>query len=122
MVRLKTMRLAVSHTYFNKKLDEFGQSYDEAINQMLEVEKKVLQKKIPAQHPTSVNQQNPEADNHDLEMSESSKLICAKRLALIAEKPLPDIEIDFSIPVMKKCHRKCNEMPILYKNKFHKYV
>ena len=70
MVRLKTMRLAVSHTYFNKKLDEFGQSYDEAINQMLEVEKKVLQKKIPAQHPTSVNQQNPEADNHDLEMSE----------------------------------------------------
>jgi hypothetical protein len=108
------MRLAVSHTFFNKTLDEFGQSYDE-----------VLQKKIPAQQPTSVNQQNPEADNHDLEMSESSKLICAKRLALIAEKPLPDIEIDFSIPVMKKCHRKCNDLPILYKNKlccFHKYI
>ena len=63
------MRLAVLHTYFNKKLDEFGPSYDEAINQMLEVERKVLQKKIPVQQPTSVNQQNPEADNHDLEMS-----------------------------------------------------
>ena len=103
------MKLAVSHPYFNKKLEEFGKNHDESVQEILKVEKKILQKKIPAQQPKAVNPED-QVDKHS-EMSEASKLILAKRLSLITETlPDSDLECDFSIHAMKRCFRKCFQL------------
>lgn len=97
------MRLAVSHTYFNKKLDELGQAHDAPIHQILDVERKMLQKKFPKQDPEAASVQE-QAEDCNTEKALMGKY-CAERLALIAAAPLPDLDIDFSVPVLKKCHR-----------------
>ena len=51
----------------------------------------------------------------DSNMSEASKAIYAKRLALIENAPQSDMGIDFSLPIMKKCFRKfLNELKSLF--------
>ena len=99
------MRLAVSHSYFNKKLDEFGLGHDEAINRIMEIEKKELERTHPT-HSIPACEETINIEVGDSNMSEASKAIYAKRLALIQDAPQSDLEIDFSLPIMKKCFRK----------------
>jgi hypothetical protein len=99
------MRLSVSHTYFNKKLDELGQGHDATVCQMLDVQKKILQKKIHQQDPEPVSRQD-QLDDSDVPETPTATIF-EKRLALIAAAPLPNLDVDFSIPVLRKCHRKC---------------
>lgn len=101
------MRLAVSHSYFNKKLEEFGQGNDDGIRQMMELEEKQLQNAFPTPEPEVVAVIEVNADDDDdSNLSDASKSILAKHLALIEDKQLSDLEIDFALPVMKTCFRK----------------
>lgn len=99
------MRLAVSHTYFNKKLDEFGQGHEDDVLQIMEMEKKKLQKAFPIPD-TQVIAEKADVDHGNSSLSEASRAIHAQRLALIEDIPHSDLEIDFAVPAMKQCFRK----------------
>ncbi len=99
------MRLAVSHTFFNKKLDEYGEGHDESIRQIIKLEKAELQKCFPIPE-NCVVEEDIDPDVGNCSMSEASKAIHAKRLSLIKDIPESDLEIDFSVPVLKMCIRK----------------
>ena len=45
-MRLKSLRLAVSHTYLNKKMDEFGQNHDQSLKKLMEIDTQLLRQKI----------------------------------------------------------------------------
>ena len=68
------MRLAVSHSYFNKKLDEFGLGHDEAINRIMEIEKKELERTHPT-HSIPACEETINMEVGDSNMSEASKAI-----------------------------------------------
>lgn len=86
------MQLAVSHTYFNKKLEEFGHGHDDAIKQLMVLEEKQLQKAFPIPDP-EIGMQELSTDDVDSSLSDASKSIFAKRLALIQDTPQSDLEI-----------------------------
>ena len=100
------MRLAVSHTYFNKKLDEFGQGHDDDILEMMELQNIELQKAFPTTKQPQVIEMGVDSDDGNSSLTNASKAIFAQRLALIEEIPHSDLEINFSVPVMKNCSRK----------------
>jgi hypothetical protein len=100
------MRLAVSHTYFNKKLDEFGQGHDDDILEMMELQKIELQKAFPTTKQPQVIEMGVDSDDGNSSLTNASKEIFAQRLSLIEEIPHSDLEIHFSVPVMKNCPRK----------------
>ncbi|CAB4033570.1 Hypothetical predicted protein [Paramuricea clavata] len=96
------MRLAVSHIYFNKKLDEFGQGHDDILK-MMELQKIELQKTFPTTKQLQVIEMGVDSDDGNSSLTNASKAIFAQRLALIEEIPHSDLEIKFSVPVMKNC-------------------
>lgn len=115
------MRLAVSHTYFNKKLDEFGQGHDDDILEMMELQKIELQKAFPTTKQPQVIEMGVDSDDGNSSLTNASKAIFAQRLALIEEIPHSDLEINFSVPVMKNCPVSYIKflIPILIKNGLH---
>ena len=114
------MRLAVSHTYFNKKFDDFGQ-YQDDILEMMELQKIELQKTFPTTKQPQVSEMGVDSDDGNSRLTNASKAIFAQRLALIEEIPHSDLEINFSVPVMKNCPGSYIKflIPILIQNGLH---
>ena len=100
------MRLAVSHTYFNKKLEEFGHGHDDDIRRIMELEKKQLHKGFPTSEPAKFAVDADDSIDGNSGLSDASRSILAQCLSIIKDNPYPDLEIDFAIPVMKNCIRK----------------
>eukprot|EP00794_Sanderia_malayensis_P010330 gene10330-11403_t len=100
MVRLKSMGLAVSHTYFNKKLDQLGVMHDADVTRLMEIEKRKLQAAFPVPECTPIAETVTDGNSS---LSEASKAIHAQRMALVEDiKPL-DLEFDFTMPALRKC-------------------
>ena len=82
--------------------------------ELWKLKKKELERKYPI-HSIPPCEETINMEVGDSNMSEASKAIYAKRLALIEDAPQSDLEIDFSLPNMKKCFRKSlNELKSLF--------
>ena len=104
------MRLAVSHTFFNKKLDEYGHGHDAELLKMMELEKAELIKSTPSPDCVSpaVEEVQVQDDGTHCVLSDASRRILDQRLSLIKDNVHPELEIDFALPVLKTCARKCH--------------
>ena len=71
----------------------------------MEIEKKELERTYPTHSiPPCEETINMKVGNSN--MSEASKAVYAKHIALIEDVPQSDLEIDFLLPIMKKCFLK----------------
>ena len=52
------MRLATSHTFFNKKLDGFGHDHDASIKEMMDLEQRKLKQTFPVENEETIWQKN----------------------------------------------------------------
>ena len=97
------MTLAVSHTFFNKKLDKFGHRYDANIKEM-DLEKQKRNEVFPVAMKKLTLRKNRKSWDDGCSLSDMSQQILRQRIALIIEDNFDSIpEIDFALPVMKKC-------------------
>lgn len=101
------MRLTVSHTFFNKKLDEFGHGHDAELIKMMDLEKSKLMISFPAADVQSaqVNDGQLKVDGN-CSMSDMSRQILDQRLSLIKGDVHSELEVEFAAPIMKECVRK----------------
>eukprot|EP00794_Sanderia_malayensis_P014498 gene14498-16005_t len=100
LVRLKSMRLAVSHTYFNKKLDQLRVMHDADVTRLMEIEKRKLQAAFAVPERTPIAET---ATDGNSSLSEASKAIHAQRMALIEDIPPLDLEFDFTMLALRNC-------------------
>ena len=70
------MRLAVSHTFFNKKLHEFGHGHDATIIEMMNLEKQKLNEAFPvSMEETGLEKECERAGDDGCSLSEASQRI-----------------------------------------------
>ena len=69
------MRLAVSHTFFNTKLDEFGHGHDASIKEMMDLEQQKLKQTFPVENEETAMAKDCEANDESSSLSEASQRI-----------------------------------------------
>ena len=100
------MRLAVSHTFFNKELQEFGYGHDAFIKEMMDLEQQKLKQTFPAENEETAMAKECEANDDSSSLSEASQRILRQRIGLIENNLDTDLEIDSALPALKKYIRK----------------
>ncbi len=105
LVRFKALRLTVSHTYLNKKMEEFGRDHNKLLLELKEKEEQILKKNNPellVKDPAQNEVHTAQASNDSTDLSALSKKLLDERLKLIPDiAPIDDNKFSLCIPQMK---------------------
>eukprot|EP00794_Sanderia_malayensis_P014507 gene14507-16016_t len=105
LVRLKSMRLAVSRTYFNKKLDQLRVMHDADVTRLMEIEKRKLQAAFPVPERTAIAETVTDGNSSLSEHPKPSMLSCVSLIN-------PFLQLSESSPVVKKHSEKATNIRI----------